>query len=368
MHVLHVIDGLGLGGAERMLVDIANRTVADGHRVSVCVTRSNVTLAPQLDPRIELLVLERRRRIDPAAYLRFVTWMRAQHIDVIHAHLRSNLAFVLPMKVLRLARAPIVFHDHYGTIEVDTSTPRWFRVGHRYLSMYVGVYEKLAEWARAAGMPAERTRAIPNALDLDRLVRVTPSNLRGELGIQPSMPLGVMVATLRRDKAIEVLLDAVAQARSRDRICIAIAGHDGEPAYAERMRARCRELGLADTVRFLGPRTDVPALLASADFALLSSHTESGPLVLIEYIAARLPFVSTLVGDIGRRLHGMGVPGFVKPTDPAELAEGLDALIALTPEQRRARGELGHAKLVEGWDIRAAMPAWYEVYRTAIAR
>ena len=366
MHVLHVIDGLGLGGAERMLVDIANRTVDDGHRVSVCVTRDNLTMARELDSRVHILVLARRARISPIGLARLARFVRTDRVDVIHAHLRSNTAFVLQLRLLRAIDTPIVFHDHYGTIEVDRSVPAWFRFGHRFIDRYVGVYDRLTAWARSAGMDASRTTTIPNALDLSRFAGAPPSGIRAELGVGSAV-LAVMVATLRRDKGIEVLLDALAQTAGREGLRVIVAGTDGEPAYAARCKARCTELGLDRIVTFLGGRTDVPSLLAAADLALLTSHTESGPLVLIEYLAAGLPIVSTRVGDIGRRLAEAGVPGFVAAGDAAGFARELDAVLALTPEERRARGELGKQILVEGWDIRSAMPRWYDVYREAIA-
>jgi glycosyltransferase involved in cell wall biosynthesis len=366
LHVLHVIDGLGLGGAERMLVDIANRTVADGHQVSVCVTRDNVTLARELDSRVHILVLARRARISPIGLARLARFIRGARIDVIHVHLRSNLAFVLQLRMLRAITTPIVFHDHYGTIEVDTSVPAWFRIGQRFIDRYVGVYDKLTAWARRAGIDASRATTIPNALDLSRFSGAPASPIRGELGLG-SATLAVIVATVRRAKGLEMLLDALAKTSARDAIHVLIAGADGDPDYAARCKARCAELGLAGTVTFLGGRTDIPNLLAAADLALLTSHTESGPLVLIEYLTAGLPIVSTRVGDIGRRLAEAGVPGFVEPGDATGFARELDALLALTPAERRLRGERGQQVLVEGWDIRGAMPRWYAVYGEAIA-
>ena len=367
LHILHVIDGLGLGGAERMLVDIANRSVADGHRVSVCVTRNNATLASELDDRVELLVLNRRRRLSPWALLRLARFVRKQRVDVIHAHMRSNLAFVLPLRIARLITTPIVFHDHYGTIEIDTHVPSWFRIGQRYVASYVGVYDQLKEWAQHAGMAPHRTTTIPNGLDLSRLTDASPAALRAELGIAPDTMLVAVVATLRKDKGIEVLLDAVAASRHRDRLCVVVAGTDGEPGYAARCRARCTELHLDRTVKFIGGRTDVPRVLAASDAAVLTSHTESGPLVLIEYLAARLPIVSTKVGDIGHRMHALGVPGFVPPGDAGAITRELDAVLALTPDERRTRGELGRRVLTDGWDIRHFMPRWYDVYRSAMS-
>lgn len=367
MHVLHVIDGLGLGGAERMLVDIANRTVADGHRVSVCVTRNPVTLQRELDPRIDVLLLERRHRISPRAFLQLARYIRESRVDVIHAHMRSSTAFVSLLRLVRAIRTPIVFHDHYGTIEVDPAVPAWFRIGHRVIAYYVGVYDMLTAWARRAGMAAERSTTIPNGVDLARFSSVPAASIRNELGIASTTPVGIMVATLRPEKGIEVMLDAVARSTARGRARILVAGAEADAEYVMRCTARCRELGLEETVSFLGGRSDVPNLLQAADFAMLTSHTESGPLVLIEYLAARLPIVSTRVGDIGRRLATAAVPGFAEAGDAAALARELDSILAASPAERRSRGELGHRVLTQDWDIRSAMPRWYEVYRAAIA-
>lgn len=367
LHVLHVIDGLGLGGAERMLVDLANQTVADGHRASACVTRDHLALAPELDPRVHLLVLARRARISPPSLLRLARFIRRERVDVLHVHMRSNLAFVLQLRATRAIRTPIVFHDHYGTIELDTSIPLWFRIGHRFVDRYVGVYDKLVAWAQRAGIPAARTATIPNALDLTRFTGAPAAPIRARLAIDPAAPVALLVASLRRDKGVDLLLDAVARAAARAQLHVLIAGADAEPAYAAHCRARARELGLDRTVHFLGGRTDVPNLLPAADLALLSSHTESGPLVLIEYLAAGLPIVATTVGDIGRRLAALGVPGFVPAGDPAAFARELDRLLALPPAARRARGALGRQILADGWDLRRVMPRWYALYRDAIA-
>lgn len=367
MHVLHLIDGLGLGGAERMLVDIANQTAADGHRVSVCVTRTDLTLRHELSPAIEVLVLGRTNRISPVALARLAGYIRARRVDVVHVHLRSNLAFLAPLRAAHLVRAPIVFHDHYGTIEVDTEIPAWFRIARRYIEVYVGVYQRLVEWAVAAGVPPARAVTIPNALDLARLESSPSATFIADLKLERPKLVIIAVATLRPDKALEVLLDAVARSRHRDEFVVLSIGTEPNADYAEALRVRARTLGLDETMRFVGGRTDVPQVLRTADAAILTSKTESGPLVLIEYLAAKLPIVSTRVGDIGRRLASAGVPGFVEAGDVDAIVRELDALVELTPDERRARGELGRQKLAESFDLRVVMPRWYDAYRAAIA-
>lgn len=363
MRILHVIDGLGRGGAERMLVDLANVSVAQGHAVTVCVTGRSVDLGSDLAPGIRLEVLGRQRRFTPLAFARLARLARG--MDVVHAHMRSNAALVAMLRAARWIRTPLVFHDHYGSIERDRSVPQWFRLARGQIAKYVGVYTELAEWAVAAGMPPERVVAIPNALDLRRLHAAKPYDLRGELGLGSETRLAVLVASLRRDKGIEVMLDAVRRI-ARDRLHVAIVGGDGEPAYAAEMRARAVSIGVADRVSFLGSRADVPALLHGADLGLLSSHTESGPLVLIEYLAAKLAIVATRVGDIGRHLAEQGVEGFVAAGDSAAFARELEIVVGLSREARRARGEGPAALVDERWNLETVMSQWYAVYADAI--
>ena len=366
MHVLHVIDSLGLGGAERMLIDIANATVADGHRVSVCITRADTTRAADLHEDIELLVLARRSRLDPTAIAILVRWLRNNSVDVLHVHMRSSASFVLVLRIALLVRAPIVFHDHFGTIETDTSVPLWFRLGHRAFAAYVGVYERLAAWARGAGMPPDRVYTIENRLDLTRLVGNAPVDLHVELGLDSAVPIGILVATLRSPKGVQVAIEAASL--TIHPFHLVIVGAEGEPAYAEACRTLVRRLDLGARVTFLGPRTDVPSMLVGANLALLSSHTESGPLVLIEYAAAGVPFVATRVGEVGRKLSALGVPGFVAAGDIAAFARAIDIVLAATNAEREERISVARRVLDGEFDLRPIMPRWYEVYRAAIAR
>jgi glycosyltransferase involved in cell wall biosynthesis len=361
LHVLHVIDGLGLGGAERMAVDLANVTVEAGHRVSLSITRSPDTLASDLRPTVEVLRLGRKRSFDLLPFVRLVRFANREGVDIVHVHMRSSMALLLPFRATRALRVPVLFHDHYGTIEDDRSVPRWFRIGHRFIDRYVGVSPALGTWAQEAGM--RRVEVIENAIDLTRFDTREVSPIRKELGLSDDIALGVMVATIRRDKGLETMLDAVAAMQQRERVHVIVAGHRGEPDYVARIEAQHAKL--SRHVTLLGGRRDVPALLRAADFGLLSSHTESGPLVLVEYLYAGLPIVSTRVGDIGRRLAAANIAGFVPPREPAQLAAALDDLVALSPAERRARGAIGK-QLVESWDLRHTMPRWFAAYASTI--
>lgn len=363
MRIMHVIDGLRLGGAERMLVDIANATAEDGNVVSVCVTRTEADLGGELRPDVPLWILGRQKRFDWPAMWRFAKKIRADKIELLHAHQRSTFAFLALLKTLGLIRVPIVLHDHYGQIEIDQSVPLWFRAWGRFcVGHYVGVYQRLADWAVTAGVEPSRISAIGNAQDLQRLQQAPAKDLRREFSIHADELIGIAVAGLRHEKGIHVLLAALAQRATKRPMKILIVGGTRETAYVEQCRAQTAALKLDGTVIFAGERADVPSLIKGADFALLPSISESGPLVLVEYMAGGLPFVATRVGDISNRVATLGVPEFVAPDDAPALAQKLDRLLSLSADEWTERKKLGRKVAQKYFDIRATMPRWYEVY------
>ena len=371
LHVMHVIDSLARGGAERMLVDIANGTVNHGHAVSVCLTRSgsgaSSALAEELRPEIDLWTLGRYRRFDWAAMMEFAALVKNRRVDILHSHGRSTFSFLALAKTIGLIRTPIVLHDHFGMIELDTSTPPWFRLwANRWVTHYVGVCSKLGQWGETAGIPRDRISVMNNALEFGRIQRAIPFNIRESLGIPEEIPIGIMVGGQRPEKGLDVLLESVALSEYRDSVKILVVGGARDEEYMQRCRAQSTTLGLDDTMIFLGERPDVPSLIKAVDFALLPSRSESGPLVLIEYMAGGLPFVASRVGGIGQQTADLGIPEFVPPGDPSAFARALDRMLSLSPEEMWKRGRAGQDVALDSFDIREIMPDWARVYDLAM--
>jgi glycosyltransferase involved in cell wall biosynthesis len=343
VNVLHVIDALALGGAERMLVEIANRTVVDGHHVTVCATRAGGVMQRRLDPRIACEILGRRSRYDVRPLARLVRL--ARDFDVIHCHGRSSFSLLALLAATRTLRTPIVLHDHLG-VEVHPEVPSWLRFARRYLAAYVGVYEQHRAWAQRAGIPSERVRVIGNAFDPAKLATAPREPLAG------AAPRLLFVGGLRREKAVDVLLEAMVGVVAR----LYVVGGDADPAYAQACRARAARPDLADRVVFLGQREDALALATTAELAVHPARSESGPLVIAEYAVLGVPFVATRIGGIARALEAAGVGHFVDADDPRGLAT------AITGVLQSPREAVAPARAREMFDIANVMPRWYEVY------
>lgn len=135
-------------------------------------------------------------------------------------------------------------------------------------------------------------------------------------------PVVLAVGRYAPQKGFDVLVDAMSLLRDRDPApLLAIAG-DGPLAAQLARQARA----VRADVRFLGPRSDVPALLAAADVAVVPSRWEGQPLIVQEVLQAGRPLVASRVGGIPA-LTGPDGALLVPPGDPAQLAAALRSVL-----------------------------------------
>lgn len=365
MHILHVIDSLVVGGAERMLVDIANCTLARGVRVSVCQTRAQGLLTDRLSDDICLLTLNRKKRFEYAALRTFAEWIRQQSVTILHVHGRSSLQFVLFVKFIIGMDFPIIFHDHYGRIAIDDNTPLWFKwLTNNNILMYVGVSEELAQWALKSGINSKKIRTVENYLDFERFEKSNRKNIRDEWQFDITTKLGVVVCGLRHEKGIHVLIRALSLL-GNEKTKIIVFGGEVQSGYLSYCQDLSKALRVQDKIVFAGQRTDIPDFLKSFDFAVVPSISESGPLVLIEYLAYGLPVVATRTGEISLSAEKSGAGRFVDPGDADGLADALRAILKLSPRERADIGAADSAVAWRNYDMRSKITIWLDLYSKA---
>lgn len=335
IRVFHITDSLTPGGTERILVDLVNGLWEQGIGVGVCVTRQDVQLAQDLLSDIPLVVLNRQTRWDLRAIRQFVGEIRQRHIFLLHAHGRGSVQFASVVKNLSFPQPKLLFHDHFGEIGVDQSISLVLRGINRYcVDRYVAVDPKLQKWAiEQVGVRRERTVVLPNAINLHRFEAIQPISRKN---LEITKPLvAVMVANLRPQKDHLLLFQALAQTViAKEKIHLLLVGLDLADEYSRKCRRTVEALGLTSQVTFMGERLDVPELLRTADIGLLSSRSESGPVVLLEYGASGLPFIATLTGQVAHFFHEHQQPFLVQPGDVAGYAQALDTLVNCLPAQR----------------------------------
>jgi glycosyltransferase involved in cell wall biosynthesis len=338
---LVLLSGLATGGAERVTVSFVRRLRAMGIDVSVCTVtaRQDGPLAAELSaagvPRHDLGAA---RLADPRGLVRLGRLLARERPDVIHAH--GQDAAILAAAARQFHPFPLVITRHVME-EPTTSLRERLRalaacVAFRRADAAVAVSHAVAQrLAQLSGVPHRSIHVIPNGIEVESFDRSSAERrieLRAALSAGPDDSLVLVPAVLRDGKAL--VLRAVPALRARVPTARVLVAGGGEREAALRSQARALGDGMADAVRFLGPRTDIPDLLAACDLVVLPSAAEALPTALIEAAAAGRPVVATRVGGIPEVVVD-GVSGLlVPPCNPAALA---DSIATLLFDRARAR-------------------------------
>lgn len=358
--VFHVVDSLAIGGAERMVVDIANGLAARGWRVHLVATRSSGPLADELDDRVSLHRLNRRSRFDLGGVRRFRALIRRHRPAVVHAHGWSTLQFTT-VALVAVRRAPaLVFHDHRSR---GLAPLGWTYRASVWPSVraYLAVDEsQLSRLPRARRHPLRML--VPNGSVLDRFDRKQTYTVGTTRRL-------VMVANLRLEKAHPVLFEALALLASRGlRVHTDLLGATDDDAYLSTCLERLEELGLRESVRIAGASDTIGSALAGYDLGVLTSTSESGPVALIEYLAAGLPFVVTDVGNVPQSLPTPLRRWVVRPNDPVALADLVEEALSRPEEDRRGDAELGIRFAHDSYSINRTLNDVETAYHRLLSR
>jgi glycosyltransferase involved in cell wall biosynthesis len=354
MRVLHVISEMGSGGAETLVAGMAmasdsvgwESAVASGggHRAEVLAARGVPTFTVPVARRRATGVL----RAAAAAH----SAVRRFRPDVVLAH-NVSATVVARLAVTPGRALPVVTVCH-GLADADY--PGAARILRHTARTVVAVADATADRLRAAGLPDPVV--IPNAVFAQRST-IDRATVRGALGVARDVPVALCVARMEPQKRHDVLLDAWA---ALDGDAVLLLAGDGS-LRADLLRRR-DELGLADRVRFLGNRADVPDLLAAADLTVLTSDWEGMPIAVLESMAAGRAVVATDVSGVRDLLAGGG--GLVVPRRaPSATAKALHTLL-FDADARTAAAAAGLAAIRDGHDPHTFMRSYDELLRASI--
>ena len=260
-----------------------------------------------------------------------------------------------------IAKVPHMIHVEHNTRERYTA---WRRAQSRWLSRYtdriVGCSEGVRNALLAMGLPAEKTLAISNGINLAPFAHALENDYRQRV------PGIVMVSRFSRQKDHATLIEALALlAENRIRPVLKLAG-GGKSIYRRPLEQLAQRLGVSEQVEFLGVCRNVPELLMTHQLAVLSTHYEGMPLVLLEGMAAGCVVIGSDVPGV-REVIENGVDGYLVPeSDPLALADCIERCLADT-EQSALVARAGHRKAATRFS-REAMHAAYEALVLELAR
>ena len=273
-------------------------------------------------------------------------------VDVVHGH--ASVGGVVARLAGRTTRRPVVvtpngIHPSRAVRTAERSLARW-------TDALVAVSASEAGLVAQLGLcPPDRVHVVPNGIDL-HAPPPHPRDLRRELGVSDRAHLVGWVGRLARQKAPDVLVDAMGQLP--DTVHAVLIG--GGPDH-DAVEARIDRAGLVDRVHLLGHVEGAAGLLPQLDVLALPSRWEGAPYVPLEAFRAGVAVVATdVVGT--RDVVRDGRTGWLVPADDAgALARALGEAVE-DPTETERRASLAREQLVAHHDVRAMAVATQHVY------
>ena len=304
----------------------------------------------------------------PLSVLRIALLCRSLDVDVVHS---NSLHCWYGWAAAALTRRPHVWHAREIVFQSRAALTLEKWLASRFSDTVIAVSRTVADQLDPGNVVLFTDEADPGVFRPGRAGR-----FRRRVGIPDTTPLVGSVARIDTWKGFDTLLDAMELMKARcPGLELLIAGRpvEGKESYAEALEERARSM---PGVHWLGPRDDVPDLMADLDvFVQVSSEPEPFGLVVVEALASGVPVVA---GDSGGPLEILGAEAMapstsplgalVPPGEPAALAEAVLRLLRDRPEDAAGRCARASLRRGEPGDIDALMRRVVDPRRQALRR
>lgn len=363
---MQLVWDLGMGGLEKLAIDICRHLPQDQFSASICVFQPGGALESRVDPDLaELFCVRQYCGNDPTVPFRLARLLRRRHIDVLHSHSWGTL--LEGVFAAKLARMRAVIHTEHSTTDRRRRRIIAQRVGWGKVNQVVACSAAVADrMTNIVGYPREKIRVIPNGVDLELFQRLEVSRreLREEFGLSDTGFLIGMVARFMPFKNHAGVLRALPKLHE--------AGIDAHLALAgsgplrDQLRILSESLGITDRVHFLGNINQTCRFLNSLDVFVSNSTSGEGlSLAVLEAMACEVPVVATAVAEHPNVLDDGRAGSLILPENDDALVEALLHL-AKHLEVRTSLGQAGRRRVLERYSYDGMMEAYQQLYRREI--
>lgn len=355
MKILYVITGLALGGAEKVVVDLADQMLLRGHEVKIAYLTGDVLVRPRFD-QIEIIALKLHNLKG--------LWLASQHYrklvqeyqpDVIHAHMVHANIFT---RLNRIGCSiPRLLCSAHSSNEGGRARMLAYRATNFLSNFNSNVSNQATQSLIQKGaFSSDNLHTVYNGVDLNKFNKLVAYN-------QQKDKFNILaVGRFSEAKDYPNLLHAIAILSDQTNIPfhLEIAG-DGE--LRPTIEALIKELKIERYVTLLGKRADIPDLLCKADMFVLASEFEGLPTVVLEAMACQCYVVAT---DCGGTSEIMGDTGQLVPTQSSQaLSDAIARALSLSATEKQKNNQKARLRIEKNFSLDASINTWLTYYESA---
>lgn len=351
MKILYLITGLGLGGAEKVVVTLADEMILYGHEVKIVYLKGDIVVKPD-SKQIDLIGLNFEKIGCFFSALReFKKLISEFQPDVVHAHMVHANIFARLSRVGSNNIKKLICTAHNSN-EGGALRMLAYRFTNFLSDINTNVSKEASESLIAKGAFSKKNLlTVYNGIDLNKF-----KNENKRYGNKIKF---LSVGRFNEQKDYPNLLQAIALLKNKldTNVKFYIAG-DGE--LREVIENLVQELGIQNFVELLGKRNDIPELLNNANFFILPSKHEGLPTVVIEAMACQTYVIAT---DCGGSAEIMGATGKLIPIqNSVALADAIFEVLALTDSSIQDNNVIARKRVEDNFSLQASVNRWLELY------
>ena len=379
--VLYIITTLDVGGAEKQLVELVTHLDRSRFAPVVCSLAPGGLLENELRTKsipVKAFALHDRRKAFRLSRFWDVALLVSEWVDLVRfirqerpAIVQGVLfeAYVLGTFAAKAAGVPIIVTTR-RSLGHFKAAKRPYRLLERAANTLTDVVIANSEAVRRdalqnEGLPADRVVVIYNGLDIDRYGLSPDSDRRRALGLIGRGPVVGVVANFIHYKGHQYFLEAWREVLKTFPAGAALLIGDGP--LRRRCEAAAARMGLGHSLRFLGTRHDVPALLTLVDLIVHPSLEEGFSNAILEGMAAGRPLVATNVGGNPEAVADRETGGLVPPGDSRALAGAMLGLLR-HPATAARFGAAGRLRVAWRFGLFAMVRQYEALYEHLLAR
>jgi glycosyltransferase involved in cell wall biosynthesis len=319
---------------------------------------------------VDVVCLGRRPGWDFGVSRRLAAAATARRVEVLHAHQYTPFFYAALAKLLVRPVPRLVLTEH-GRHYPDRSSPLRRAVNRVVLDRLADAVNACCRFSGRAlsevdGFAGSRVEVIENGIDLDRYGPADdPAEAKARLGLDPDRRYVIHVARHHPVKDQATLLRGFAAVADEFPDADLLMLGDG-PLRGE-LEKLADGLGVADRVRFVGVRADVPGWLRAADVFALSSVSEAASLTLMEAMATGLPVAATDVGGTPEIVRHER-EGLLFPRGDVGGCAGALRRVLADPDFAAALGRAGRERVEGRYHLDRTVAAYHRMYQRLVGR
>lgn len=365
--ILHTIDTTGPGGAETIFIDLATRLPREKYR-SIVVIRGKGWVYEELCRRgIEPLFMDAKGSFNWRYLSGLARLIRQQGVDLVQSHLLGSNVYCSLAGLI--TRRPVVatFHGVVDFGEKERLKSIKYGAINAGARCIVAVSDSLRkEILDSTTLRPDKIKLIYNGIKTADYQHPRSRGLRQKYGWSDDEIVIGSLGNIRPAKGYDILLRAAALLERRShRFRFVIAGQCNTSLYDELLLLR-QELGLEDSVQFLGYIDDAADFLSNLDLFLSSSTSEGLPLSAIQAMVAKLPIVATRCGGYEELVTDRENGWLVEVGNPQAIADAIE-MLAVKPELRAALAKKASKHAIETFDLEVMLAAYEKTYDRLMA-